>query len=489
MSGLVRALLGVCGVFLLFGWCWADAPGVRGTALAGAYVIGPAPSDYTDVQDALDDIMSDGISAPVRLRFKAGTHTVHASLSSFNRQGNSNDILNIESLDPGNPAVLQHAATSDLDNWLLKLDGVTFVRVRDLTFEATGVAAFSALVLLENGTSNSRIVNNTFENYASGPATPPALVSSIVSPTPSVMQDVLIEGNTFVSGNGAIHIQSSSSDTFTGLTIKDNVFIDQFAQGQSRVLSLVATHDAKIIGNLFDNSISGAKGITLAGNTETRIEGNQILMLGGGNGGFGISALNLNNGVGGTTDIFNNIIVASENVIAVENSSRDVRIRHNTLVSKGTVGALTATVLEFNLLSNDANIEILNNIARSEMTHSEARIFLTDNLAAIAESNHNAFEGNNTEKFAIEGIDYNDLKAYQNATGLDAMSNEVVVDFADALTGDYHLAVSQYGDPVLIVTPPADIVFDVDGETRHPLNSMIGADDADAEVIFVNSYE
>jgi len=75
------------------------------------------------------------------------------------------------------------------------------------------------------------------------------------------------------------------------------------------------------------------------------------------------------------------------------------------------------------------------------------------------------------------GIDYNNVFEFYNATGLDEHSNSHRVNFVS--TTDLHLTGLSIGDEELIGIPSSIITDDIDGEPRDPFFPYKGADEAD----------
>ena len=283
------------------------------------YTVGDAFSDFEDMNSAFDAITTDGISGPVVLNIVSGTHQVHATLGEFNRFDQPDDMLIIQSADEMNPATLQHDATSASDNWILKLDGVSHVQVKNLIFAAIGTADFASLLAIENDSQHISISGNQFFSYDINPQSDEQDGSSLLTISPSELSDIEITNNNFDGGNMAIYLYGLPTIQMQGVNISENRFNDQDAIGSFNVVLLNYVNDFVFNQNIINNATNNGKGLRVNQSDGATIEANQVIMSGGGNGGIGMRLSSLNGDGLTTSHISNNFIVASHKGMVVDN--------------------------------------------------------------------------------------------------------------------------------------------------------------------------
>ncbi len=466
----------------------SGSSGQLGVGLSGSYTVGDAFSDFEDLNTAFDVITTDGISGPVTLNVVPGVHQVHATLGEFSHLDQADDSLIIQSQDEMNPAVLQHDAASASDNWILKLEAVTYVEVKNLIFEATGTADFASLLALENGSQHITISENQFISYDINPQSDEQDGSSLLTISPSELSDIEITNNAFEGGNMAIYLYGLPSIQMQNITISENRFNDQDAIGSFNVVLLNYVNDFVFSQNIINNITSNGKGLRVNQSDGATINANQISMLGAGNGGIGMRLSSLNGDGITHTLITNNFILASHKGLVLDNLSQRVNVHHNSIVSHGTMGSFISYGLQVTTTSG-AQIDIQNNLIHSTMTHPQAAVISYSGGNALQMAENNIYHGLSNDPYVFDGIAYATLGDYQLASGIDSASLDLAVNFVDMFNGDLHLAPGQYNDPDLWVVATAGTIFDVDGQTRLPLATHKGADDLDHEIIFKSSFD
>lgn len=92
------------------------------------------------------------------------------------------------------------------------------------------------------------------------------------------------------------------------------------------------------------------------------------------------------------------------------------------------------------------------------------------------ESDYNVYyNGGNSNLISYDGISYNNIQDFYNATGFDQHTTSEPVSFVSPT--DFHLAFSSLGDPQLLGIPDTSVADDIDGELRNPLYPYKGADE------------
>ncbi|MGJ8662552.1 MAG: hypothetical protein ACSHWU_02830 [Marinicella sp.] len=460
-----------------------------GTPLAGDYEVGDVSADFQTLEEAIDAINSVGISAPVNLLIRPGVYESHITLTDFQRTGQADDWLTITSKDLMNPATLQHDASAADNNWVIKLDAVNHVNINHLVLEAIGFADLSAVIALENEVSQLEIHDNQLISYPVDVTPPESNGSIITTLSGSAMDDISIDNNQFESGNGGVVIEGQFSHYMSNIKITNNIFNEQVSTNGYHVMKMYFSDDFVISGNLINNHQLNAKGIYLFKINGGEVSANQLNMLGEGTGGEAMSVSNINDTPSDVLVIKNNFMTASKNALKISSiNTNNIKIYHNSLLATGSVNLGTnSAALE--ILINNNNIEIKNNILTNASVQAGAYVLRIADLATIASSNNNIFDGQGPFEFSANGVDYISLSDYQLGTALDAASIDKTIDFVDENNGDMHLEFAQYADPDLLSTALSGVLYDVDGDVRLPTTPLIGADELDADLIFIHGFE
>ena len=458
-------------------------------ALSGSYEIGGGGADFVDLEAAVSKILNVGMDAPVVFNLKPGTYNTHVIITHITRHGQYNDWLTIQSEDPNNPAVLQHDASSSNENWLIRFDGTKFITLQNLILEAVGVDDFTTVISLENNSSYIDIINNEINGYAISNAAPDAAGYLLVNQADTYLNNILIYDNEFNGGNGAIKLEGNPTGYISGVSVIGNDFNNQTALGSFYALTLYKVKNLTILSNQIMSNAYNAGGMRLFRVDEAVVAANRISMLGAGSGGVGLSLSNTNRGLNETIVVKNNFILASHSPLEIQgNNTRNISVFHNTLMADGSVAANTFPA-PLSVDASTENIIIQNNILTSLQTDDSAFAMIIEDSGTVTLSDNNIFYHASLNEFLIDGVAYANLIDYQNGTGMDSDSSHERIQFVDEAIGDFHLTSAQYQNPTLLTQPIAGVDDDIDGELRSDTTPLKGADDLDADVIFVHGFE
>ena len=264
---------------------------------SGTFTINPAGGgDYLTLQEAVDDLASEGMSGPVTLQFSSGTHTVDEvvvgyvdgmsednTLTVRSQSGNAEDVT----LEGGGAYVIRIEGTSG--------DPVEHVTLEHLTIRNTG--GFT-VVEVQGVVAEIRIAGNRIFGL---PTTLSHVTRSLIRAYELAGEGLYIERNLMEDNARGIHAQSANSgNPFRGLHI-----------------------DGNRIGNVTSGNVLHT--IESAQFINNRVQVNSL------------DALQLNSPRGNETLVANNVLISEvATVVRTESSPiQPVRFYHNTIVALG----------------------------------------------------------------------------------------------------------------------------------------------------------
>jgi hypothetical protein len=126
--------------------------------LSGTYSVGHSSSDYLTAADALDALMSCGVSGPVTMEFVAGTYVGPWVLTEISGASLTNTIT-FDGLNSAS-ATITHDASGPNSAATVTFDGVDYFILKNFRIENTGTTAPAYGVLLTNGANYNMVDNN-----------------------------------------------------------------------------------------------------------------------------------------------------------------------------------------------------------------------------------------------------------------------------------------------------------------------------------------
>jgi len=473
-------------VFLVVG----ITSGIFSQPLSGSYTIGGNTPDFATLQDASDALNVNGISSPIFFNIRPGVYM---------ENGGNNSVLILDDVVTGlsetnrvtfqpddaaggnvNNVILQmhitNQSTADQDLVQVKLDFISF---RNLTFQESDTSLHifgSTLVRVSNRYLDPNVDGLLIEGCNFNGSAPYGTEFGIqFSAQPP--KDVTIRGNTF--SRFLYGIYRAGAITQGIFTIEDNNFLAGWrsSSGSGNALggSIQVTGQHLIITkNLIDfegSFNSGYQGIYIDipnGTESIVIEQNTLY-------GSVQNGIYLWGFIGGFCDsvvIANNMININGSIgLSVAQSNGNVKILFNTIRLRG-VG------LE-SLRLHSPNGIVLNNIILGKVTGGGGYNVCYNQGNAQSPnllSDYNViYMPGSTALVVRNGIAYQTLSAYRNATGLDTNSISKAIEFIDST--NLHISDCQSQDPELKGIPVPEISLDIDEEIRSTTTPMIGADE------------
>lgn len=435
--------------------------------LAGSVTIGV---DFPTLEAALTAVMQRGISANTTISVPAGTHTLSMELGyvpntlqySLNITGNSGTIL-------------RNSATTDADNYILKLRNVRNTGIMGISFQPQN-SNFSRCIVLSRYSSDVSIANCHFSiptnslNSANSTAvfgdSEPYNNLSILSCT----MDNLAYG-VYLSGN------YNANATNNGLYINDTTINNPY----TGIHALYANN-----AELSDNSINSFRymGLNLSyGKNNLKIERNRIM-------GSGVQALLISQHTSGVSSplIANNFLQinsASQCSALVLESSNALRLYFNTISNRSSNSASVALYLSSGVNQADMRNNIL-------FANGGKALHITT-LASLNSLDHNLFYSAANTAINNNGSLINSLGAWTAATG----DNSSI--FANPLLTDDSYTLASNSPAINAGIDLAGFAADINGQVRSlsdigcfeyfgtflntPANLQISYDEVNNEIV------
>ena len=427
--------------------------------LNGSYSVGNQTSDFPTLTDVISTLDSIGVGGAVIFNIEPGIYDEQLCIKEVYGASAINTITFQSSTGDSTSVIITHDASGSNDFSTIKLDGVDYLIIKEMTIKGTGTYSFAVELL--NGASNNEISNNIIEckwgawnniaiyennsinphnRYTNNKISNCWTGINVENNSPSLRnKGTVIENNLIYSfQRSGIRLSKTDSTIVHGNLIESDISLNPEA------LSLYQCNNYQILNNkiYIDNKISGNDGILLmycdgSSMKPSLIANNFITITNSPGNNWGIFVRNCNN-----IDIYYNSI----NIIY-------------DLISTG--GAI--------FFDEGGDINCYNNIFNNDAGCYALKF--AANLPVSFSSDYNNFNSSGANLFYLHG-NISDLSSFQDSTGLDMHSLSVDPEFispTDLHTSSFDLDST--------ATPLTSIINDIDGDPRDPNFPDIGADE------------
>jgi pectin methylesterase-like acyl-CoA thioesterase len=423
--------------------------------LAGSYSVGGAT--YPTIQDAVDDAVLKGISAPVTFNIQSGIYNEQIDVYTIPGASSINPVtLRSESGDTSDVWIVYNS-TNDDSNYVIRNYGADFITYEYLTLQATHPTNGTAIDLYQGSDSIEVRGCHLIGTYNTNAYANRALIVSY----DSYFRKRIIENNTFQNSIYAAYMRRASWEWEHAKNIK---ILNNTVINNGYTAFYLQFYDGLIInGNTIN---SGSYGIyCISSNNAAEILNNQITCNLGGAGIYlqNCSAYELYHGLIANNFVLCNVGASGVSGIQIGNSTF-YDVYHNSvniISSNRTSAAIVLTTGS----SHDIKI-INNNFACLENGYA----FTIADASFI-----NSFDYNNLYSPAnflatYDGSAYMDLDFVKRYSGTNAHSLSVYPHYISET--DLHTIAPWLDNKGIAL---AEITEDIDGNPRDPSHPDIGA--------------
>jgi len=431
------------------------------TALSGVYSIGGGSAfDFPSFSSAVAALDSFGVCGHVIFEVASGIYQEQITLGPIKGASDSATVTFVSAVMDSSMVTLQYATSNVLDNFVVKLNGASFLRFLHIGMSASQTSTHSRVVEMINGASHNRIENCML---VSNPVNS-SNSNNIYLQQKSNYNHIL--NNHLIGGYSSIHLYgiTTSSDRSSNNHVSGNTIVGFYYYG------INAGHQDTLMisGNSLTSGVNNTGyGIYVVQSTASRISCNKVVLT--------------NSGYGSPIYVGNYHGTASHPALIDNNFA--IKINGSTLYSSGIS------------VNNSDHVRVVFNSVRVD------DLYLTSRGIYVNGGTGHHYLNNNVEMAGagyaiyvntpstIDSADYNNyytqgswlvywvtnhanLADYQNGTGREQHSLSVHPMFASAT--DLHVS-----NPFLngAATPLPHITHDVDGDLRDLQTPDIGADE------------
>ncbi|MEX0986000.1 MAG: right-handed parallel beta-helix repeat-containing protein [Bacteroidales bacterium] len=205
------------------------------SSMNGAFTIG-ASGDFESFSEAVDSLVALGINGDVFFDVEAGTYNEQLTLPVIAGASDTSRIVFRSATGDSTTVVLTFGATTEQENYTLKLDGTDYISFENMTFRSTG-STYARILEIAGGTKHNSFLNNRFE----GVEQQSELVYKDAT-TFSRDSFILFSNNHFLNGKYAMDWSSSYE-----LSLSGNIFTQQ----SDHAILMELGYIPSVTGNLF----------------------------------------------------------------------------------------------------------------------------------------------------------------------------------------------------------------------------------------------
>jgi hypothetical protein len=436
--------------------------------LNGTYTIGSG-GNYPSFGAALVSMQNCGISGPVIFNVLSGTYNEQLNMPVINGISSVNTVTFQSASGNYADVIVQYAATAAANNFVVKLNGSSYLNFKNMTLQATGTAYATVINYSGNSTFDTFMGNKLKGITTTSTSVDFAIVYSPSGTAPdSVMT---FDGNIIENGSFGFYLygQGSAANQLENKTvIRNNQLINQYYKGV-----YLYYHNAPLIvsNNVTTNTTTTLfYGIQLYYcDNKIQILKNTISIPNSGNGIY----LYYCDGISGAEGLTANNAI---NVGGVNNSygiydyySTYQNIYYNSI----NVFANSATARAMGLLGSTSylNHRFRNNVFAYTGPNSAGMAFYVGTTAMVSSSDFNDLYSTGTN-IGYWGANQANLAAWQTASSQDANSTSINPNFIS--NTNLHTFNSGLNN---LATPIVGITDDIDGDIRNVSTPDIGADE------------
>ncbi len=415
--------------------------------------------DFATLTDATSQLVTDGISGPVRLLLADTLFTEQFTIPYIEGSSEVNTITIEPSDTLSRPySIIAYDASGIPDNYVVTMDSARFTDFRNVWFTAIN-ATYGNCITMTNGCSNILIDSSQFLSQ-------PTSNSTVIYINDRYSRYISITNSIVKFGGIGLASLGFTGYLTNNVTISKNTFYNNSAYG----INASKADSVYIDNNTFisDNNLGAYTGIYFNNVYTYRVNANRLNLT---------SGTGLNLGYSGSDNlaiVSNNIISLTGHTnttydqgISIQNGNRQ-KIYFNTVVI-GDSSANNSSVIRF---PDSPGIGSFNSILNNNLVNlSDGLIISVEDAdpAIIDSMNYNNLYTSGDSLAFYHTDYYTHLGAWQTATGFDMNSlSEDPLFGASDFYYNCELPLNNAGTPLLIHT-------DYNGNQRDPVHPDIGA--------------
>jgi hypothetical protein len=431
------------------------------TKLAGGtYTVGGTSPDYGTLALASGDVMARGVTGPVVFSIRPGTYTEQVDMRMFGGASSTSTVT----FQPESGGVTWDGTPSGSVNYVLRLNAVGHVRVRDLTLQASGfdMSNRTALAIL-GSVDDVQVTGSTISGI---PSAGGSQALAVVSGTNALSSNLVLSGNTVNQGSYGMYLDGYSGQYATGTVIQGNTINNGSGYGGMYVSyqRSAAVDSNTVSGNSRGVYLDQMQGRLLVRKNRVDVAGSSAYAV------FLSSFTGTPPDTGLVANNFVSVRGSGSGIGLYLNSVSGMNVYHNSiLVSSGSASSYAL----YQSGGTASTLNVVNNIFANT---AGGYAYYVTTPANINVSNYNNYFTTGANLAAWGGsTTIVNLAALRTANSKDAFSGSGAVQFVSST--DLHLQGSSIGDRLLAGTPLAVVPRDIDDDLRGTQNPYMGADE------------
>jgi|GEM_PF-2566189 len=401
----------------------------------GTYTIAGISPDYETINDAVKDLVINGINGAVIFNIATDTLTEQISIPEIVGASVSNTITFQSATGDSSDVLITFTPINTKLNYTIRLDGADYITFKNLSISSG--EDWGCAVHLKNEATNNQFLNNRF--FYEGTMTGSDDYAFIYS-SGTLDSNNVFDSNLFENGSIGIYMNgSAASDSIAGIQIKNNIFAEIIRRG----VYLQKHKNLNISGNQFE-ILNSTYSFGLCITNSSGLIYNNFIQLETTNYGYGIYI----------------------------HSSR-FKVLYNTVKITGNSTSNSYSFYDGSSTLRETKNNIFVNLAYGRALNCDTTNLTSDYNLLYTSGN----------LLVQSSINYANLSAWQAATGRDIHSISREPQFLSDT--DLHTT-----DPWIsnLGTPLTEVTTDIDGETRDIFHPDIGADEYEAAILFAGEY-
>ncbi|MCX6233019.1 MAG: GEVED domain-containing protein [Bacteroidetes bacterium] len=436
--------------------------------MSGNYTINNLGNgDYLNFNQAVNALITRGISGPVVFNVDNGTYYEQILIPSIAGSSSTNTITFKSTNNNNNGVILTYTPIGYNDNYTIQIQSSSNIIFQDLTISSGYSTNYSRVFNITGASGNLSFIGNNIIGSESYSGWNYNLSLMYFSSMGSQMSNILIYNNTFINGSFGVWFDNygplSLNNTFT-----ENYFYNQgiYAILVSNQSNLMISHNT-IYADLSISSFYGIETDNCYGGIiikKNRINVKNSSSM------YGI-VMNSTSGNITPSHIVNNFIslqlTSNSNYGISLNSDSTIGVLNNSINITGGNNSSTYGLY----IQNSAGLFFRNNIV-SNTSHGMA---IYAGICNQCSSNYNDYYSNGFLAYLSQADTYfYDLSEFVSATHGDSNSISVFPQFlSDTNLHTFNIALNGRGTPI------PGVNTDIDGDTRNATTPDIGADEFD----------